>query len=75
MTKVTTEFSWLSDVFFSPPHFYPDELATMKNKNRSRVQLHFLKIEYSICVFFFFYVCVCAFYYRSNYRLIFYCLY
>lgn len=29
----------------------------MKNKNRSRVQLHFLKIEYSICVFFF--LCVC----------------
>lgn len=33
----------------------------MKNKNRSRVQLHFLKIEYSICVFFFFLrVCMCV---------------
>lgn len=31
----------------------------MKNKNRSRVQLHFLKIEYSICVFFFFFLRVC----------------
>lgn len=41
-------------IFFPPPHFYPDELTTVKNKNRSCVQLHFLKIEYSICVFFFF---------------------
>lgn len=32
----------------------------MKNKNRSRVQLHFLKIEYSICVFFFLRVCMCV---------------
>lgn len=32
----------------------------MKNKNRSRVQLHFLKIEYSICVFFFLRVYMCV---------------